>query len=188
MLAIHDVIIMQKREFDTFTITKNTPLQVVEYYGRECTGCGKCCNLDSGIVLEEDIPRLASNFGLTEKEFSEKYLVEHEKFNTKVWKLKQEKKQGKPYGRCVLLNEKNQCSVHEIKPLHCRACSTASKHGEQLSLWFTLNHLVNPNDPESIRQWAQYLQTHPTIPGGNLQDLVPDKERLAKILSYEIFR
>lgn len=179
---------MQKKEFDTFTITKKTPLQVVEHYGKECTGCGKCCSLDSGIVLEEDIPRMASHFGLTKKEFTEKYLVEHEKFNTSAWKLKQEKKNGLPYGRCVFLNEKNQCGVHEIKPLHCKVCSTASKHGEQLSLWFTLNYLVNPHDPESVRQWAQYLKTHPTIPGGNLHELVPDQEKLHKILSYELFR
>lgn|SRR3989338_4304654 len=179
---------MEKREFHTFTITKKTPMQIVEHYGKECTGCGKCCSLDSGIVLEEDIPRLASYLGLTKKEFIEKYLNEHEKFNTKVWKLKQEKKTHLPMGRCVFLNEKNQCSVHEVKPMHCRVCSTASRHGEQLSLWFTLNHLVNPEDPESIRQWAQYLKTHPTIPGGELHELVPDQNRLSKILSYETFR
>jgi hypothetical protein len=51
-----------------------------------------------------------------------------------------------------------------------------------------LNHFVKPDDPESVRQWSVYLKTQPTIGGGELKDLVKDKERLAKILSYEIFR
>ena len=57
-----------------------------------------------------------------------------------------------------------------------------SKFGEQLSIWFVLNHLLDPHDPEAIRQWASYLKTHPTIPGGELHQLVSDKQKLHKIL------
>jgi len=51
-----------------------------------------------------------------------------------------------------------------------------------------LNYIVNSSDPEAIRLWAEYLKTHPTIPGGDLEELVPDKERLKKILNFEILR
>ena len=57
-----------------------------------------------------------------------------------------------------------------------------------LEQWFTLNHFVNVDDPESIRQWAVYLKTHDTIQGGSLEELVPDKKLLKKILNYEIIK
>jgi hypothetical protein len=48
--------------------------------------------------------------------------------------------------------------------------------------------LVNPTDPESVRQWASYLKAHPTIPGGELRDLVKDEKLLKDILSYQKFK
>ncbi|MBS3137867.1 YkgJ family cysteine cluster protein [Candidatus Woesearchaeota archaeon] len=169
-------------------IEKDTPLDIVENYGKECNQCGKCCSIDSGLVLEEDIPKIADFFRISAEQVKQLYLDEHQKFNTSLHKLKQVKKEGKPYGRGILFNEKNKCAIHTVKPKHCRVCSVKSKYGEQLSIWFLLNHLVNADDAESIRQYAQYLQTHPTIPGGELEKLVPDKERLRKILNYEILR
>ena len=50
------------------------------------------------------------------------------------------------------------------------------------------NYFVNKDDPESIRQWNQYLKTQPTIEGGKLKDLVKNKKRLNKILNYDILR
>jgi len=44
---------------------------------------------------------------------------------------------------------------------------------------------VNTSDPNSIREWAAHLSVHPTLPGGELENLVPDKERLKSILAYE---
>ncbi len=170
------------------TITKETPQNIAEGYGKECTQCGKCCSLDSGMVLEKDIPALAKFLEISETELKQKYLDENSKFNTFAYKLKRIKPENKPYGKCILFDEKTGCTVHEVKPTHCRVCSTKSKHGEQLSIWFILNYFVNPNDPESIRQYAQYLKTHPTIPGGELEKLVPDPEKLKKILRYELFR
>jgi hypothetical protein len=51
-----------------------------------------------------------------------------------------------------------------------------------------LNYVLDHQDPDAIRQWAVYLKTHPTIPGGELEELVPDKEMRDKIMSYEILR
>jgi Fe-S-cluster containining protein len=176
------------RFVDAHIITKETPQKVVEKYGQECTKCHQCCKVDSGLVLEDDLQRLADHMNLPRDEFEEQFLVSHEKFNKKVWKLKQIKEPGKPFGRCVFLDDEKGCMVHEKKPLHCKVTSPKSKFGEQLSLWFVLNHLLDPHDPEAVRQWASYLKSHPTIPGGELHQLVPNKEKRENILSYKIFR
>lgn len=168
----------------SLSLTKDTPESVVSQIGSECTRCNYCCKIDSGILFEEDVTRIADFMAMPRDAFIKTYLDEHERFHTKCWKLKQIKEDGKPYGRCVLLTEQG-CSVHDAKPKYCKLQSTVSKHGQQLAVWFALNHFVNPNDPESIRQWATYLKTHPTIPGGQLQDLVPDPAQLRRILSYE---
>ena len=167
-------------------VTKETPLKVVIELGKECSRCNRCCNLDSGIVLEEDIPRIAKHLKMTEKKVKSDQLVEHETYNTKCFKFKQIK-DGKPYGRCTMLDKKG-CKIHDVKPLHCKVCSVKSAHGEALSQWFALNHLVDKNNPESIRQWAVFLEYNKPIPGGRLEELVPDKEKLRKILSFEILK
>jgi Fe-S-cluster containining protein len=174
----------EKENFNSVSISKHTTEDVVAEYGKECTRCNYCCTVDSGILFEDDIKRIADWMRIPRDEFKKKYLDEHERFNTKCWKLKQIKADDKPFGRCILLNEKG-CSVHEVKPRYCRVLSTVSKQGQQLSVWFALNYFVNPDDPESIRQWAQYLKTHPTIPGGNLKELIKDPEKLKHILNYE---
>ena len=50
-----------------------------------------------------------------------------------------------------------------------------------------VNHVVDASDAESIRQYAHYIKTGgKIIPGAELENLVPDKERLKKMLNYEI--
>ncbi len=172
----------EKENISSVSISKDTSEDVVAEYGKECTRCNYCCTVDSGILFEDDITRIADWMHLPRDEFVKGYLEPHERFNTKCWKLKQIRADNHPYGRCILLNEKG-CSVHEVKPRYCRLLSTKSKQGQQLAIWFALNYFVNPDDPESIRQWARYLQTHPTIPGGQLHELVPDEEK--SMLKYE---
>jgi Fe-S-cluster containining protein len=169
-------------------ITKDTPLDTVKELGKECDRCNNCCRYDTGIVLESDIPRIAQHMKLSVEEFKKQYLVQHEKFNTSCYKFMQEKIQGKPYGKCIMLDDKKGCTIHAIKPLHCKVCSTKSKHGEELTQWFALNYLVNINDPESIRQWALYLKYNRPIRGGKLEELVPNKEQLKRILGYELLK
>lgn len=170
----------------TIGITKLTPKEKVLKLAEKCEKCGHCCNMDSGTVLKHEVKELANHMDMSEEDFKKKYLQEQEKFNTKHFKFKQIKGE-KPYGRCVFLKDNNTCSIHKAKPLHCRI-GNCNEYGEALSIWFALNHFVNADDPESIRQWAVYLKTHPTIPGGHLEELVPDKEKLKEILDYEVFR
>jgi hypothetical protein len=165
-------------------LTRFSPLKEVLELGKTCDKSGHCCKYGGGYVLDNDLEIMAKHLQISIDELKEKYLDEKLTFNTKHFMIKSNKN-GKPYGPCVFLKD-NLCSIHEHKPLHCRVGSCCHSSGEQLSIWFALNHFVNIDDPESIRQWASYLKTHPTVPGGELHSLVPDKEKLKKILGHEI--
>ena len=167
-------------------ITKNTPVKTILKLSSECKMDGKCCEYGGGFVLKGDIPQIAAFLGLTENQFKAKYVDPIVRFNTSGFRLKSEKT-NKQYGPCVFLNENKQCMIHKVKPLHCKI-GTCSEHGEAINQWFTLNYYINVEDAESIRQWAIFLKTHDTIPGGQLESLVPDKKRLYEILTYKILK
>lgn len=177
-----------KKEFSEVKITSYTPLDEVEKLGSYCEKCGHCCSFGSGFFLAEDVRRIAKAMNMKKDDFIKEFLEETESFNTKLHKAKTIKENNKPYGKCTFYSKENGCEIHEIKPLHCKVGKGCGEEGEHISVWFALNYLVNVNDPESIRQWAVYLHDNPTIPGGELLDLVKDKEKLQKILSYEILR
>lgn len=169
-------------------IKKQTKLSEVLELGKPCKYCCTkevvCCKNGSGMVLISEVKGLAEKMNMKEDEFKEKFLDETERFNTRLFQFKQ-KRDGKPYGPCILFDdETSKCTIHEFKPLHCKVGNCGNEHGEQLSIWFMLNYLVNNEDAESIRQYEIYLRTHPTIEGGQLNELV-EKEKLGKILSFE---
>jgi len=164
-------------------ITKNTPISEILKLSQECRQCGHCCSHGSGFLIGDDLKNIAEFLGVTEKEVKEEYLEEKELFNTKLLRPKLIKR-DKPYGKCIFLENK-KCKIHKVKPLQCRV-GNCNEYGERLSIWFMLNYLVNNEDPESIRQYAAYLKSGgKTIPGGKLEELVPAKERLRKILNFE---
>jgi len=73
--------------------------------------------------------------------------------------------------------------------LECRTSINCKDYGEELAVWFMVNYAVDANDAESVRQYAQYLKSGgKIIPGAELHEIVPDKEKLRKILSYEILK
>jgi len=170
-----------------FIIKKDTPKEkVLKLAEIDCGSCTHCCEFGGAIIVEEDIPKLAKFLQISQEELKERYLEEYEKFNTKQFKIKSEKT-NKPYGPCLFLDKEERCMLQDVKPLYCKI-GTCKSYGNQLNLWFTLNFFVNPNDAESIRQYATFLQSNQTILGGELKDLVKDKEVLKKILSYEILK
>ncbi|MCH8329662.1 MAG: hypothetical protein IIB81_04700 [Nanoarchaeota archaeon] len=135
-------------------------------------------------MVDEDIAKIAEHLGITEEVLKKEFLEEVEKFNTKKYRPKILRK-GKPYGKCIFFDE--GCKIHEVKPLECKVSMGCKDYGEQLSIWFMLNNFVNKDDAESIRQFATYLKTGgKTLEGAQLENLVPDKEKLRKILSFEI--
>lgn len=170
-------------------ISKQTPKEIVLKLGGECSAqnCGQkshCCSYSTGFLAEDDLPRIAKHLRMTEDKLKEKYLDEKRMFNTPALKPKS-LKTDKPYGPCIFLNEEKGCVIHEVKPLQCRLYS-CKEYGFDLMQWFYLNHLVNPLDPQSVREYAEFLKFNTAIPGGNLEEIVPDRAKLTKILSYEI--
>ncbi|MCK4670851.1 MAG: YkgJ family cysteine cluster protein [Nanoarchaeota archaeon] len=163
-------------------ITKDTKRPVM-IRAAECRQCGNCCRHGAGIVLSQEIPRIAKHLRMSKAKFAGKYLVETDMFHTDVHKFKQEKS-NLPSGSCVFFSN-GRCKIHIVKPLFCKI-TTCSSHGDEAVVWYYLNYLVNPEDPESIRQWAQYLTVGKNIPGGELKYLVPDRSKLKKILNYQM--
>jgi Fe-S-cluster containining protein len=162
-------------------ITKNTPLNEILKIGSVCQRRNHCCKFGSGFLVGDDLKNIAESLGITEEWVKKKYLEEKELYNKKL--LRPKLKSKKPYGKCIFF--KDGCSIHQVKPLQCRV-GNCNEQGQELSVWFMLNYVVDKNDPESIRQYASYLKSGgKVISGGKLEDLVPDKEELKKILNFE---
>lgn len=169
-------------------IHKNTPLKDVLKLAEpcRCDSCNHGCKYGSGSLAGDDSKRIAKFLGISEDELKMGFLEEAELFNKKVLRPKLIKG-NKPYGRCVFFDDDDGCTIHEVKPLECKTSMQCRDYGEELSVWFMVNHVVDANDAESLRQYAQYLKCGgKMIPGASLEDLVPDKEKLKKVLSYEI--
>ncbi len=168
-------------------LKKDTPLKDVLEIGGDCDKCGKCCSYGSGFMLESEVAKIANFLRIPTDKFRKDFLEETEIFHTNLFKIRPMKKDGKPYGPCMLL-ENSKCRIHEVKPLHCRV-GNCSDHGDDLHTWFIVNHCLNIYDPESIRQYASYLETGGrVIQGAELDVLFPDKSKLKSILNYERFR
>ncbi|MBR9676612.1 hypothetical protein GOV04_00535 [Candidatus Woesearchaeota archaeon] len=148
----------------------------------DCKKCGECCQKGAGFVLEKEIPVLAKYLNITVEEFKKKFLDEQKIYNTTAYRFKIEKKDGLPYGNCIFLHKKN-CLIQPAKPLHCKI-GGCHEHASKLNEWYMLNHFVNTEDPQSIREWAIKLKTHPTIMGGSLAELVPHEDTLKAMLEH----
>ena len=164
-------------------ITKSTKKEQILKLAKDCKQCGHCCKVSAGFVLKDEINELAKKFKTTKEQFIKKYLDETTIFNNVVYKFRTTKK---PIGQCILY--KNGCTIHTFKPLHCRI-GNCNKHGEELSAWFTVNHLLNIYDPESVRQFHMYEKKGgKTLKKGTLKEMFKDKKLLKKILNYEVLR
>ena len=172
-------------------ITRKTPLKNVLKLAHacKCDACSIGCKYGSGFLAEGDSERIAKFLGIEEDVLKKEFLEEVEKFNTKRYRPKILRKENRQYGRCIFFDEGLGCKIHEVKPLECKTAMGCKPYGEELSLWFMLNHFVNENDPESIRQYASYLKIGgKLLEGAKLEELVPDKERLRKILKFKIIK
>ncbi|MFP4401479.1 MAG: hypothetical protein ACLFPQ_06370 [Candidatus Woesearchaeota archaeon] len=177
------------KDFATLDITKITPLSRIMKMVKKPQRPGKTCEMTSGFMHEEEILHAAKELRISEDQLKKNLLEKTYAYNKEVHKpklVKQRNKEHLPYGKCVFYDN-NECALGEKMPLHCRL-STSEKFGYKLHLWYVLNYILDHEDPDAIRQWAIYLKTHPTIPGGELEEMVPDKEKLEKILSYEILK
>ena len=168
------------------TITAKTPLNKILELGSVCSQNNNCCKHGSGFLVEGDAERIAKFLKITDAKLKKDYLEEKEQFNKKLFRPKLITK-GKPFGKCIFF-KRNGCSIHVVKPLQCRTGS-CSPYGEELSAWFLLNYILDKDDPESIRKYAIYIKSGgKVIAGGKLEEIIPDKEKLKKILNYSILR
>ena len=170
-------------------IHKNTPLKEVLKLAApcRCNACNHGCKYGSGSLAGDDSKNIAAILMLSEEELKKGFLEEVQLFNKKVLRPKLIREKGKPYGQCVFYNDKKGCTIHEVKPLECKTSIQCKDYGEDLSVWFMVNHIIDAENPESIRQYAQYIKSGgKLIPGAELEELVPDKEKLRKILNYDI--
>ncbi len=170
-------------------IHKNTELKEVLKLAApcRCNSCNHGCKYGSGSLAGDDSKKIASFLNVTEEELKKGFLEEVELFNKKLLRPKLIKERGKPYGRCVFFDDEKGCTIHEVKPLECKTSLQCRDYGKELSVWFMINHVVDANDAESLRQYAQYIKSGGrVIPGASLEEIAPDKEKLKKILNYEI--
>lgn len=173
--------------FPKVQISKATPVEEVIRLGAQCSKCGSCCSRSSGFIAPEEIPKIARYFQVQPDRLIKDYMDTIDLFHTSMFRPKLVKQGKKPYGKCVFLGASNGCMLQTVKPLHCKV-GNCSELGEQMNQWYFLNYCVNANDPQSIRDWATFLKNNQTIPGGTLFELVPNEDKLNKILSYEILR
>ena len=172
-------------------ITKNTPLKEVLSLAApcQCDSCNHGCKFGSGALAGYDSKRISKFLNISEYQLKKDFLEEKELLNKKVLRPKLIREKNKIHGRCFFYDDKKGCTIHEVKPLECRTSIQCRDYGEELSIWFMVNHILDANDPESVRQYAQYIKTGgKIIPGAELENLVPDKDKLRKILSYEILK
>ncbi|MEK6891978.1 MAG: YkgJ family cysteine cluster protein [Nanoarchaeota archaeon] len=172
-------------------ITKTTPLkEVLELAAPcQCNSCNHGCKFGSGALAGDDAKNISKFLKISEEELKNNFLEEKELFNKKILKPKLIKEKNKIHGKCVFYDEQKGCKIHEVKPLECKTSIQCRDYGEDLSVWFMVNHIVDANDAESLRQYAQYIKSGgKVIPGAEVGNLVPDKNKLKKILSYEILK
>lgn len=176
-----------KIPIEPLQITRTSKAHEVELLATcDPQGCGKfahCCKYESAILNEEEIPKIARYLTISVEACKQKYLEQCTRFHTTVWKARMEKRNGEARGPCVFL-QNNSCSIHAVKPLFCRVGS-CNAFGERFLQWYWLNHCVQKEDAESVREWAHYLLAHKAIAGGSLEEMIPDKERLQRILTCE---
>src|SRR3989338_3807572 len=129
-------------------ITRQTKLSEILNLGKKCGRKNNCCKYGSGCLVDDDLKNIAKFLKISEEELIKKYLEEKELFNKKLLKPKLKKNENKPYDQCIFFDGKG-CEIHEAKPLQCKV-GNCSEHGEELSIWFMLNYVINKEDPESI--------------------------------------
>ncbi|MBD3164306.1 hypothetical protein GF323_03835 [Candidatus Woesearchaeota archaeon] len=164
-------------------ITAATPRRKILELGKKCSRKNNCCRYGSGFLAGDDKEKIADFLHISGERLEKEYLEEKEQFNRKL--LRPRLKSGKNYGECIFFDGEG-CRINKVKPLQCRV-GNCSDNGEELSAWFLLNYILDKDDAESIRQYASYIKSGgKIIPGGKLEDIVPDKKKLKKILGYEI--
>lgn len=163
-------------------IHANTSQEDVERIGAECDKCGHCCKYGAGFAQSNELKKIAKHLDIDEEKLKKEYFNEANVFNKRVYKPNIKKTDGMPFGPCIFLKN-NVCKIHEVKPLHCRV-GNCKNSGEELSEWYAINHLVDKENDDSLREWSVRTELKPTIKGGKVEELIGE-EKAKKILRYK---
>lgn len=95
--------------------------------GCDCEKCRECCEREPGWFVPGEILPAATYLGVSEKEFIQRYCVEH--FEGEIYALSPKTKSKS--SACVFLNSKGLCDIQPVKPYECRkvfGCENVSRH------------------------------------------------------------
>ncbi len=190
-----------KKDFSTVDITKLTPKHKILELVKESARPGDMCETLPGYIHEKEIDEIANQLGVSVKELKDNFLREVRAYNTVLHRPKHEAVERRlgfkptdiihqmPYGKCIFLDGakpgEHKCMLGDSKPLHCKIASNGA-FSEKLHAWYLLNHAVKTGDKFSLREWAIYLKTHPSIPGGELHELIDNPQKLNAIFQDEV--
>jgi len=77
----------------------------------KCIECGNCCKMPGYVFLnEKDIEEIANFFGLSKKEFENKYI--------KIYAGRKRTKDD--YGEPCIFLKNNKCTIYKVRPKQCR--------------------------------------------------------------------
>jgi len=167
-------------------ITRSTPQQIVINLAPacDCLQCRHGCTMGSGIFAQGEVEKLAKFLNKDVEDLKKNRLEEVTRFG-KVFHRPKIDSKGLPYGKCTFFDEKIGCAIHEAKPLQCKVAMGCKEYGEDLMLWFMLNHVVDPLNQNSVREYAAYLKSGAKVlKGGELESLIPDREMREKTLNF----
>ena len=74
-----------------------------------CLACANCCKTSPPLVTVEDISRISRHLGLTQKEFSARYVLKDVNGELSFATVP-----------CRFLADDNYCTIYEVRPQSCR--------------------------------------------------------------------
>lgn len=141
-------------------IHKDTPLKDILKLAAPCMcrSCSHGCKLGSGFLAGDDSKNMAKFLEISEEELKSNYLEEAVMFNKRMLRPRLLRKEKMPFGRCVFYSDEFGCTVHEAKPLQCKTSMGCKDYGEELSIWFMMNYILEPKDYRSMEEFRQYVK------------------------------
>lgn len=150
---------------------KTTEKEALER-GAHCDRCGHCCQFSSGLMIDGEDSRIAEHLGISPERLREHYLEESVQFNRRMLRPRLIRKGTMPYGRCIFYD--GGCTINDVKPLHCRI-GNCGPDGERLTDWFYINHVIDTDDEQSLKEWHLRTQTGLSLKGAHITELdVPE--------------
>jgi Fe-S-cluster containining protein len=156
-----------------------------------CNACNHGCKFGSGYFIDGQIEKVAEFLKINLEELKNKYLTEEIMLNKKVWRPKRKRERLKmPFGECIFFDSRKElCKIHPVKPLQCQIAMGCKSYGEDLMQWFVINHVLDLNNYDSIREYNIMCNViinngGKILKGGSLRELISAKT-LKKILSRE---